>query len=114
MTIGRMQPLGGAAMTMRSIVRPLTSSLALALMLAGCVSSAPRSSPASSTSSSASAPSAAPTHPLDPLTADEIALAVRLLRERGSLPDGVFFPILVLAEPEKSVVREFRAGGPMQ
>jgi Cu2+-containing amine oxidase len=43
-------------------------------------------------------------HPLDPLTAGEIDAAVAILKTAGKLPEGAFFPILVLREPPKAEV----------
>src|SRR5262249_2353894 len=46
----------------------------------------------------------APAHPLDDLTADEIALTVKVLGQSGKLPARAFFPLVALAEPDKQDV----------
>src|SRR5262249_51278289 len=40
-------------------------------------------------------------HPLDPLSEDEIQLAVALMRADKGFPEGALFPSVVLAEPKK-------------
>jgi primary-amine oxidase len=52
-----------------------------------------------------------PTHPLDPLTADEIVRAVEIVRQSRQLTDSWRFVTVTLAEPSKSVVRSFKPGG---
>jgi len=49
-------------------------------------------------------------HPLDPLTADEYAQTVRLLRDAGNVDDASRFPSLELREPEKSAVLAWSPG----
>ncbi len=56
--------------------------------------------------------SAAPTHPLDPLSAAEMAQAVQLLREARKLGETYRFVSCVLEEPAKAVVREHQPGRP--
>lgn len=51
-------------------------------------------------------------HPLDPLSAAEIERAAGILKKAKHLPDGVFFPTLVLHEPSKEQVRAHRPGWP--
>ena len=53
------------------------------------------------------------THPLDPLTADEITRAARILRESGQLSEDVRFCQLYLHEPSKEAVRRHN-GGPLE
>ena len=52
----------------------------------------------------------APAHPLDPCTGDELAQAVAVLRDSGSLGEQAFFTAGYAAEPPKDVVREFEPG----
>ncbi len=55
------------------------------------------------------------THPLDPLTADEIrAVAHILQRERGVARPGWRIASIELTEPAKDVVRAFRPGDPVE
>jgi len=49
-------------------------------------------------------------HPLEPLTADEIAAAVALVRAERSLGDRIRFPCVVLHEPPKATVLSYREG----
>jgi primary-amine oxidase len=53
---------------------------------------------------------AAATHPLDPLTAEEIAQAARTLKRTRPLAEGVYFPVLVLKEPPKEQVLAYQPG----
>jgi primary-amine oxidase len=53
-------------------------------------------------------------HPLDPLTAEEIARAVQVLRADYPLSGRVRFATVVLQEPPKSVVLNFKKGDPIQ
>lgn len=46
-------------------------------------------------------------HPLDPLTAEEIEAAAAILRASGRFPDDVYFPTIVLNEPPKGEVMDF-------
>ena len=52
----------------------------------------------------------APVHPLDDLTADEIALTVKVLGQSGKLPARAFFPLVALAEPDKKDVLAHKPG----
>ena len=52
-----------------------------------------------------------PAHPLEPLSAAEIAAASALLRADERFAEGTRFVFLILEEPEKQVVRGFTAGG---
>src|SRR6476659_7210740 len=54
-------------------------------------------------------------HPLDPLTADEIAAAAAAVRDSGRLPSppaDVRFITIDLAEPDKRALLGFEQGGP--
>lgn len=51
-------------------------------------------------------------HPLDPLTADEIQAAARVLRENAQFPAGGLFSTIVLKEPAKPEVLGYQAGAP--
>lgn len=53
----------------------------------------------------------AATHPLDPLSKEEIAAAVEALKSGGKASASSRFPILVLREPPKQEVLNFRPGG---
>jgi primary-amine oxidase len=57
---------------------------------------------------------AATTHPLAPLSADEIALAVKILRDHDRLGQRVRISSVALEEPAKGVVRGFRVGDPVE
>lgn len=75
----------------------------------GAVSSAgPRSRPASA------AVQAAPSHPLDPLSASEIATAFRVIEADSRFPRGAFFPLVGLKEPPKSEVLAWSPGQPFR
>lgn len=52
----------------------------------------------------------AATHPLEPLTAEEITKAVAILKETNNLTESVRFAQVVLNEPEKDVVLSFKEG----
>ncbi len=56
------------------------------------------------------APVLAPTHPLDPLTKDEIRAAARALKGRADFPANGRFAILSLDDPPKDEVLSFRPG----
>jgi primary-amine oxidase len=53
------------------------------------------------------------THPLDPLTTQEINTAVSVLKKEKSLSDRATFPNLSLREPDKSKVLAFKKGDPI-
>ena len=68
---------------------------------------------------SAKAPAHAPTlspssHPLDPLTAAEMAEASAILREQQRLGPRVRFETVALREPDKDAVLDFRPGDPIR
>ena len=50
------------------------------------------------------------THPLQPLTPDEIEQVATIVKASPELPDGVYFEMIELKEPAKSVVRGFSKG----
>lgn len=50
------------------------------------------------------------THPLDPLSLNEIATAVGILKQAENLPDSMRFPIVRLEEPTKVEIAAFRTG----
>ena len=54
---------------------------------------------------------ASPTHPLDPLTPDEIRRAAAAVRVAHDLGPGMMFETITLHEPDKSAVRGARPGG---
>ena len=51
-----------------------------------------------------------PTHPLQPLTPAEIEQAAAIVKASSELPDGLYFEMIELKEPVKSVVRGFSRG----
>ena len=53
-------------------------------------------------------------HPLDPLSAAEITAAVAILRASGKLGPHVRFATVVLQEPSKEVVLNFKDGDPIE
>ena len=55
----------------------------------------------------------APSHPLDPLTQDEIRRAATAIRAAYDLGAGMMFETISLREPEKNVVQAFRPGAPV-
>ena len=57
---------------------------------------------------------ASATHPLDPLTADEIAQASAILKSQRQLGQRVRFETVVLREPDKDVVLMFQLGDPIR
>jgi primary-amine oxidase len=53
-------------------------------------------------------------HPLEPLTADEITMTVKILREGKQLGKTIRFVSVVLKEPSKEYVKRFSANGEMR
>ena len=53
-------------------------------------------------------------HPLDPLTAEEIAGASRILKSQRNLGPKVRFETIVLKEPDKEEALNFRQGNPIR
>jgi primary-amine oxidase len=49
-------------------------------------------------------------HPLDPLSADEIRLARSIVQQLPELSGDTYFPAIRLLEPPKHIVRDFSAG----
>ncbi|MBC3991106.1 primary-amine oxidase [Streptomyces sp. AC563] len=52
-------------------------------------------------------------HPLDPLTAEEIATARRVLAEAGKITDDTRFPLVLPHEPDRHTVASHRPGDPV-
>jgi primary-amine oxidase len=52
-------------------------------------------------------------HPLDAVTADELAAAVAVLRAAGKVGEQTRFPYAALAEPDKEAVRAHKPGDPV-
>ena len=55
---------------------------------------------------------AASHHPLDPLSKEEIATAVQVMKSSGKVSDRSRFPIIVLHEPPKDEVLKFKPATP--
>lgn len=53
------------------------------------------------------------THPLDPLTAEEIRTAIETIRREQDLSDRARFPLIELSEPSKETVLNFSEGDPI-
>jgi primary-amine oxidase len=51
-------------------------------------------------------------HPLEMLTGDEIVRAAEVLRASGRVPEGALFASVVLHEPDKAVLSEWKPGDP--
>ncbi|MEU1630601.1 primary-amine oxidase [Streptomyces sp. NPDC020096] len=56
---------------------------------------------------------AADTHPLDPLTADEINAARRILEQAGKTGESTRFPLILLDEPDRHTATAHRDGDPV-
>jgi primary-amine oxidase len=85
----------------------------LVVVVAGCTAgcgTGPEPSPARTAAPAASTP--AVTHPLDALTADEIAAASAILREAGRADDRTLFASISLEEPLKADVLAWQPGQP--
>ena len=54
------------------------------------------------------------THPLEMLTGDEVKRAVAVLRDSGRLPEGALFASVVLHEPVKDVLAQWKPGDPVE
>ena len=54
--------------------------------------------------------SASSQHPLEPLTAEEVATAVAIVRANHNFSEKIRFPMVVLNEPAKPVVLKFKEG----
>ena len=55
-----------------------------------------------------------PQHPLEMLTADEVTRATEVLRASGRLPDNALFASIVLHEPEKAALAQWKPGDPVE
>ena len=86
--------------------------VALALMLAwaGGDQPAAQAQPAPAAGPTLKPPPHAISHPLDPLTPDEIEAAAAILQASGRFPANVYFPTIVLNEPPKGEVEGFIPG----
>src|SRR5262245_38935016 len=56
---------------------------------------------------------AAAAHPLEERTGEEIGRAAELLRASGRVPEGALFASIVLHEPEKDAVAQWKSGDPV-
>ncbi len=74
----------------------------------------PRSAGPPSRQPAATNPSAPPSHPLDPLTANEISTVFSVIKAHANFPQGAFFPIVTLKEPPKSEVLAWLPGQPFR
>ncbi|HEV3281552.1 MAG TPA: hypothetical protein VG032_08100, partial [Acidimicrobiales bacterium] len=54
------------------------------------------------------------THPLEPLTADEIRTSVRMVRNSGRIDDAARFATVTLDDPPKAQLASFRPGDPVE
>ncbi len=61
-----------------------------------------------------SRPAPAATHPLDPLTAEEIRIAAAVARKEQGLGDDARFVSITLGEPDKGAVLDYRQGDPIE
>lgn len=55
-----------------------------------------------------------PSHPLDPLSAQELSLAIEVIRRERHLDDRALFEQVRLNEPSKQTVRHFSPGGSIE
>jgi primary-amine oxidase len=62
---------------------------------------------------SSDSPTLFPPHPLEPLTAKEVATAVTIVRAEKRLGETFRFPCVTLHEPPKSVVLNYQTGNPV-
>jgi primary-amine oxidase len=53
-------------------------------------------------------------HPLEPLSAEEIGGAIAVARRQRELADSVRFVSVMLREPGKDAVRDWREGAPVE
>jgi primary-amine oxidase len=87
----------------------------IGLVIAALVAAACGQPTSAGESAQSGAPSAAPAparHPLDPLTEDEIRLAVTIARGDARLTSAAF-PMIALREPAKAFVRGWQPGQPL-
>jgi primary-amine oxidase len=52
-------------------------------------------------------------HPLEPLSREEVATAIAIIRNERNLPETIRFTTVVLNEPPKNVVLNFKDGDPI-
>ncbi len=64
--------------------------------------------------SSGAAQDAGVAHPLDPLSKEEIAVAAQTLKAGGKVTEASRFATIVLREPPKAEVLNFKPGAPMR
>ncbi|MCA6095707.1 primary-amine oxidase [Streptomyces sp. SCA3-4] len=69
-------------------------------------------SPVSPDTAASPAPAGVPAHPLDPLSAAEIATARRVLEEAGRITATTRFPLVLLDEPDRHAAAAHRPGEP--
>ncbi|MET8681702.1 primary-amine oxidase [Streptomyces sp. NPDC004647] len=60
-----------------------------------------------------SEPAVAAPHPLDPLSADEIGTARRILHEAGKVTESTRFPLVLLDEPDRHTASAHHEGDPV-
>ena len=58
-------------------------------------------------------PSTRTAHPHDPLTADEVAMAVDSVKKSGRVPDDTLFVTVAVDEPDRAALAAFDAGEPL-
>ena len=91
-------------------MRLTQSLLCLAALITFHSSCAPASTPSAPEEKTAQV---VVSHPLDPLTAAEIAAATRVIKALPDFPKEGRFSIVALREPAKEEVRAFKAGSPI-
>jgi len=93
-----------------AVLRTISVAVVIIAMSAGCQRS-PEPAPTGSGSASPSGdPSSAPVvHPLDPLTADEIGVAVQVARSDARFA-GAAFPSVAVQDPPKTAVLAWQPG----
>jgi primary-amine oxidase len=95
------------------VVRRVSVAVVITALTVGC-QRAPGPAPAGSASASAttSPSSSAAAHPLDPLTADEIRLAIRVAKSDPRFA-GAAFPSVAVQDPPKADVLAWQPGQPL-
>ena len=61
-----------------------------------------------------STPTYAAGHPLEPITKEEVATAMKVLQANGKVGADIRFPVIALQEPSKADVLAYKAGTPIQ